>query len=203
MSDHDPSVSVAALLARHRNDPTRLLQILREAQEACGWLPRETLIEIALGLDLPLARVEGVAGFYSFLHTRPAGRYRILWSDNITDRMLGNRALMDDMCRKLWLEPGRVSEDGLVSVAATSCTGMCDQGPALLVNGRAITRMTPERVERIVDLVRSETPLAAWPAEFFVVEDNIRRRDILLGHTLARGDALRAALARGDRKSVV
>ncbi len=202
MSDPKPNAIIAALLARHRGDSTRLLQILREAQEqealgALGWLPRETLIAIADGLRLPLARVEGVAGFYSFLHTQPCGRYRILWSDNITDRMLGNGALMDDMCRKLWLEPGRMSEDGLASVATTSCTGMCDQGPALLVNGRAITRMTAERVDRIVELVRGETPLSAWPAEFFAIEDNIRRRDILLGHTLAHGDALRAALARG------
>ena len=45
--------------------------------------------------------MEGVAGFYSFLHTVPMGRYRILFSDNITDRMLGAPALMDALCRKL------------------------------------------------------------------------------------------------------
>ncbi len=197
MQAPDPNEFIAPLLARYHGNASYLLQILREAQEVCGWLPRETLGAIADGLQLPLAQVEGVAGFYSFLHTQPCGRYRILWSDNITDRMLGNRALMDDMCHKLWLEPGRMSEDGLASVATTSCTGMCDQGPALLVNGRPITHMTPERVDRIVELVRSETPLSAWPVDFFAVHDHIRRRDILLGHTLARGDALRAVLARG------
>ena len=114
------------------------------------------------------------------------GRYRVLWSDNITDRMLGNRELMQAMCQKLWLEPGRVSEDGLVSVDTTSCTGMCDQGPAVLVNYRAITRMTPERVEQMVELIRSETPLAEWPAEWFHVEDNIRRADILLDNACSR-----------------
>ena len=193
MSDTD----LDALLDRHRHDATRLVQILIEAQELSGWLPRETLAEIARRLDLSYAEVLGVAGFYRFLHTEPAGRYRVLWSDNITDRMLGSQALMAQMCTGLWTEPGRVSEDGLVSIATTSCTGMCDQGPALLVNGRALTAMDAERVAAMVELIRAGSALQDWPQEWFAVHDHIRRQDILLGHRLAPGEALAAALARG------
>ncbi len=187
---------LAAILERHHRDGTRLMQILRETQEAIGWLPPEAITGIAKGVGWPRAKVEGVAGFYSFFHTRPMGRYRVLWSDNITDRMLGNRELMQAMCQRLWLEPGRVSEDGLVSVDTTSCTGMCDQGPAVLVNYRAITRMTAERVNQMADLIRSETPVAEWPPEWFRVDDNIRRADILLDNALRPGEALKTALAR-------
>jgi NADH:ubiquinone oxidoreductase subunit E len=67
----------------------------------------------------------------AFFHLTPPGRYRVLFSDNITDRMLGSGELLDRLCNKLWIERGKVSEDGLVSVDRTSCTGMCDQGPAL------------------------------------------------------------------------
>jgi len=193
---------IDAVLARHRNDPTRLMQILRETQETLGWLSLETLMGIARRLHQPLARIQGVAGFYSFFHTQPLGRYRVLWSDNITDRMLGGGALMEEMCRRLWLEPGRVSEDGLVSVATTSCTGMCDQGPAMLVNYRPITRMSTQRVAEIVDLIRGEVPLEQWPAEFFRIDDNIRRRDILLGNRLAHGEAIGATLARGPQATL-
>ena len=35
-------------------------------------------------------------------------------------------ALRARMCRSLWVEPGKTSEDGLVSVDLASCTGMCD-----------------------------------------------------------------------------
>ena len=63
----------------------------------------------------------------------------MLFSDNITDRMAGGPALMAHMLRRLSSSArGEVSADGLVSVDKTSCTGMCDQGPALLVNNRAI-----------------------------------------------------------------
>lgn len=188
--------SIAPILERHGNNGTRLMQILRESQEAIGWLPPEAITTVARAVNWPRARVEGVAGFYSFFHTQPMGRYRVLWSDNITDRMLGNEALMQAMCQRLWLEPGRVSEDGLVSVDKTSCTGMCDQGPAVLVNYRAITRMTPERVNQMADLIRAGTPVADWPAEWFRVEDNIRRADLLLDNALRPGEALKAALAR-------
>ena len=185
------------ILDRHRRDGTRLMQILREAQEALGWLSPATITAIASGIGWPRAKVEGTASFYSFFYTRPMGEYRVLWSDNITDRMLGNLDLMQAMCQKLWLEPGRVSEDGLVSVDTASCTGMCDQGPAVLVNYRAIPRMTRERVELMVELIRARKPLADWPADWFVVEDNIRRADILLGNRMAPGEALGAALAAG------
>ncbi|MDP1606789.1 MAG: NAD(P)H-dependent oxidoreductase subunit E [Rhodocyclaceae bacterium] len=193
--------AINAVLKRHGNDGTRLMQILRETQEALGWLSPATLTAIAAGVNWPRSRVESTAGFYSFFHTAPLGRYRVLWSDNITDRMLGNMDLMRAMCEKLWLEPGRVSTDGLVSVDTTSCTGMCDQGPAVLVNYRAITHMTTARVEQMVELIHNQTPVAEWPAAWFRIEDNIRRADILLTNAMTPGDALRISFARGSAAS--
>ena len=90
--------------------------------------------------------------------------------------MLGSLALFEHMLKRLRLKRGEVSPDGAVSVDLTSCTGMCDQGPALLVNNRAVTRLTARRVDEICDFVRSGTPPAEWPADFFRVEDNHRPR---------------------------
>ena len=191
------TANLDSILERHGHDGTRLVQILREVQDALGWLSPQTLSAIADGIGWARARVESTAGFYSFFHTRPLGEYRILFSDNITDRMQGNRELMRSLCQKLWLEPGHVSEDGLVSVDTTSCTGLCDQGPAVLANYRAITHMTPERVDQMAHLIRRRVPVGDWPPEWFQVEDHIRRRDVLLGSTLQPGEALAAALERG------
>ena len=184
-------------MARHRHDPHELLQVLREVQEACGWIAPEAIDCIVARLGLPRTKILGVATFYSFLHIFRCGRYRVLFSDNITDHMLGAPALLERMCQNLWVERGKVSEDGLVSVDRASCTGLCDQGPAILVNGRAITRLTGRRVDEICDLIRESVPLDDWPAEYFRVEDNIRRRDVLLDAAWRPGEALEAALARG------
>ncbi|MBI5660002.1 MAG: NAD(P)H-dependent oxidoreductase subunit E [Nitrosomonadales bacterium] len=185
------------ILERHGHAAASLLQILREAQEHFGYVHPDALDYLSAQLRLPRARIEGVAGFYSFICLQPHGEYRVLFSDNITDRMLGSQTLMEQMCQQLWVEPGKASEDGLVSIGATSCTGMCDQGPAMLVNGRAVTHLSHQRVQEIAHLIRNRTPLDDWPGDFFRVEDNIRRKGLLLDSTLAPGDVLRAALAPG------
>ena len=186
---------VERIVERNGRDPTRMVQILREVQEALDWLSPQAIDALQVALKVPRTKIEGVAGFYAFFYLQPRGRYRLLFSDNITDRMLGNEALLERLCRNLWIEPGKVSEDGLVSVDTTSCTGLCDQGPALLVNNRAIGRLTAESIDQIAELVRSKVPLAEWPDELFVIEDNIRRADVLLGNDMQPGDALRAARA--------
>ncbi len=191
-----PDPAVAAVLERRGRDPGQLVQILRELQEWHGWLPPAVLSEVARELGITLARVRGVAGFYSFLDSEPRGLYRVLFSDNVTDRMQGSQALMADFSRSLWVEPGKVSEDGLVSVDTTSCTGLCDQGPGLLVNGRAIPCAGRERLAQIRELILDRRPLEGWPEELFAIEDNVRRRHALLGSGLRPGEAVKAALER-------
>ncbi len=194
----DAGLSTACLtpiLARYGNDASNLLQILREMQECYGYIPAETIGYLAAQLNIPRARIESVASFYSFLHVQPRGTYRVLFSDNITDRMQNNMALMQQMCQQLWAEPGKVSEDGLVYINTTSCTGMCDQGPGLLVNSRAITNLSHLRVQEIGHLIRNRVPVEEWPAEFFRVEDNIRKKGPLLESQITPGTVLRSALA--------
>jgi [NiFe] hydrogenase diaphorase moiety large subunit len=171
-----------------------MVQILREVQEACDWISPEAIDCLEAALKVPRNQIEGVASFYSFFFLQPRGKYRILFSDNITDRMLGNQALFERLCTNLGIEPGKVSEEGLVSADFTSCTGMCDQGPALLVNNRAITRLTFDRIDEIAERVRRQTPLDEWPVEWFQVEDNVRQSGIMLDLVMKPGDALRVAL---------
>ena len=191
-----------SILERHGRDASRLLQVLREVQDACHSIPSEAIDRIAAHFCVPRVNVEGVAGFYSFLSTRPVGEYRLLFSGNVTDQMLGKDELMQYLCNKLWVEPGKMSEDGLVSVDSTSCTGMCDQGPAALVNGWPLTNLDRNRLDLIGELIRIRKPVAEWPPMLFEVVDNIRRGDVLLGEPLVPGAALRATLARGAKETL-
>ncbi|MEH6876438.1 MAG: NAD(P)H-dependent oxidoreductase subunit E [Candidatus Competibacter sp.] len=189
--------TVRDIVRRHGGLSTRLLQILREVQDHLTWLPSEALEQVAEELGLSPDKVRGVAKFYSFLYTDPRGSYDILFSDNITDRMLGNRELLHYLCERFGIGIGETRADGVVSVGTTSCTGMCDQGPAALVNGYTLTRLDRPRLDRIVELVNGRIPLEQWPREFFEVTSNIRRADILLGRHFADGAAVRAVLRRG------
>lgn len=185
------------ILIRYEYRQQNLVQILREVQALCGFLSPEAIDYLATQLKLPRAQIEGVASFYTFFHLQPQGRYRILFADNITDQMLGNHALQQRLCRHFGIQTGQVSQDGLLSVDFTSCTGMCDQGPAILVNGLALTCMTNKRIDDISELIRTQTPLECWPQSYFKVSDNIHRKDAMLGENWLVSEPIRAALARG------
>ena len=174
-----------------------LLQILVAVQDCHGYIHAEAIDYLSSRLQLPRAEIVGVASFYAHLYLQPRGEYRVLFSDNITDRMQGNVALMERMCSHLGVELGKLAEDGLASIATTSCTGMCDQGPAMLVNNIAINHLSQHRVDNICALMRERVPLSDWPASLFSIEDNIMRRDILLGSSFAPGAALSTLLRRG------
>ena len=191
------SEDLSGILAKHRHDPTRLVQILRDVMAAEGYLSAKSITALAEGLQLHRAHVEGVAGFYSFFATEPRGRFRVLFSDNITDEMAGSLPLRQRMLDAFQIRLGQVSPDGLVSIDTTSCTGLCDQGPAMLVNGQAIGRLTPGRIGAISALIRAGSPVSQWPQNLLRIDTHIERRDLLLATPFAPGEGIRAALARG------
>ena len=151
---------VAAAVEAYRGDPHYLVQIVREAQASLGWISPATIGELAELLKIPRTRIESVVQFYAFFYDRPRGAYRLLLSDNITDRMLGGLDLLQRFLERFGVARGEVTPDGLASVDLTSCTGLCDQGPALLVNNIAISRLNERRVDAIVDLIRARAPVA-------------------------------------------
>ncbi len=179
------------------NDPSHLLQLLIELQQAHGHIPGDAIDQLAGSLRLSQASILGVIEFYSFLHRTPRGKYDILFSDNITDQMRGSRLLAERLAGKLGIGIGHTRDDRRVTLDYTSCTGMGDQGPAALVNGQAITRLTTERIDQMADLVEQAVRLEHWPAELFQVSEGIERRDILLNSNYKPGAAIRNCLEEG------
>ena len=201
--DASLQTTVTDVLQRHGARRTALVQILREVQERTLWLPRSVLAQVATGVGLSPAIVEGVASFYRFFHLQPVGRYHLLWSDNVTDRMQGSHALAADLRQRLNIPDGAPDASGLASMGFASCTGLGDQGPALLVNQRQVmTRMDGQRVRDLADMVRGQVPVTEWPAAWMQVDDQVRRSDVLLDAPRLQGQALQACLARGAQATL-
>ena len=174
--------------------PDHLLQHLCAIQQHFSYIPKDAVELLASNLNMPAVQIYGVVDFYTFLHREARGDFDILFSDSITDRMLGSQPLIDSLCKKLAIEPGTPRADGRVTVDVTSCTGICDQGPALLVNGIAVSGLDEDRISEIAVLIEANTPLSDWPASFFVIRDNIQRSDILLDDKIINGSALDSLL---------
>ena len=182
--------------------PTRLLHLLREIQARYHHIPSAAIEQLADLLTISRTQIIGVIEFYSFFHLTPRGHYELLVSDSITDHMLGKIPLLDYLSTKLEVAVGEVRNDGLVSLDNTSCTGMCDQGPAGLINGYALTHLSYARIDQLSDLINQQIPLDKWPTELFLVEDNIQKTDLLLNNPIQIGAALIAMFNRGTQETL-
>ncbi len=193
---------IHSIAEKNHNQATRLLQILRAVQSRYHYVPKDAIEQLAELLHIPRTRIISVVEFYSFFHLQPRGQYELLISDSITDHMLGKINLIDYLSKQLNVAAGTVREDGRVSLDNTSCTGLCDQGPAGLVNGYPLTRLDRPRIDCIADLIHHQKPLTEWPSELFQVSDNLIKSGLLLNHTIAQGEALQATFQRGLQETL-
>ena len=201
MTEHNVC-DLPGIVERWGKDPANMVQILRDVQESCGTIPSDTLDQLARLLDVPRVRIEATASFYHFFHAESHGAYEILFSDNIIDHMAGKEELKQYLCERLWLEPRKLSEDGLVYVDDTADIGLADQAPSMLVNGYAVPALDHSRLDLIAELIRNKKPLADWPPMLFEIPDNIRQAGPLTGEAFTPGAALLATIARGTDETL-
>ena len=197
MSDPHHVDAVEAGLSQWGENASSLLQILIHIQQRLGHIPDSAVEQLSQRLGIEPSVIDGVVTFYSFLSCEPCGRYDIRFSDNIIDRMLGSRECAERLMKHLGSEPGKSDADKGVTIGYTSCTGMGDQGPAALVNGLSLTRLTPERIDAIADLVKNQTPVDEWPRNYFEVHENLVAADMLLDDWYHTGAAIQAAQSIG------
>ncbi len=171
-------------------DASLLLQYLIQIQHRYNYVPAKAITQLQHLLHLNIAHIKSVISFYSFLDLSFEGQYRILFSDNITDRMLGNQSLYELLKKSL--------KGQQVHIGFTSCTGFCDQGPAMLVNGLAITKLDSVKMDQISSLIKDKQPIKSWPESLFEKEQNILKPDIQLNTKSGEGIALKVALDKGS-----
>lgn len=188
---------ISDILARYPVSPGALLQVLRQVQARFQHVPANAIATLVQQWGLSHAAVRSVVSFYHFLSFEPRGRYTLYLSDSVTDRMLGSEAVLHRLSERLGVQADRTRLDGLVSLHRTSCTGLCDQGPAGLINGRPLTNLTLRRADEIADLIETQTPLDQWPTDFFEVHNRVWRHQLTLSHPIAPGQALARLNAMG------
>jgi [NiFe] hydrogenase diaphorase moiety large subunit len=137
------------LVEKNDFQSVRLLNILREIQKEFHFISKDAIEIVADLLKIERTQIISVIEFYSFFHLEPRGQYDILLSDSITDHMMGKQSLMTYFSEQLGVTVGNIRSDGIVSLNNTSCTGMCDQGPAALVNGYALTHLNKKELMKL------------------------------------------------------
>lgn len=139
------------VIEKYRETPGRLIPILHEAQEIYGYLPMEVQRVIAAALNIPVAKVYGVATFYSRFSLNKKGKYRISVCLGTACYVKGAAAVLNKFKERLSLEVGECTDDGLFSLEECRCVGACSLAPVVTINDEVYGRMTPEDVDRLID----------------------------------------------------
>ena len=131
-----------------------LLPVLQEVHKKYGKVSDHAMQVVADLLGIHPVEVFGVVSFYSFLEHEVKGRFVIRLCQTLSCDMRGKDRVARQLSNDLGIEFGETTPDGKFSLEWASCLGMCDQGPAMLVNDVVFTNVTPEKVHDILESCR-------------------------------------------------
>ena len=154
------------LVERFGSDRSALLPILQEVQKRYFHISDYAMQLIANQLGIHPVEVHSVVSFYSFLDFESKGRFIIRLCQTLCCNMAGKDRVVRQLENDLGIQFGQTTTDGKFTLEFANCIGMCDQGPALLVNDQVYTKVTPEMVHQIIENCRKVFGLhATQPAE--------------------------------------
>lgn len=149
-----PFERVCSILDKHQRNAARLIPILQEVQEEYRYLPVEVMTFVATALNLPPARVYGVATFYAHFTLEPKGKHVIRVCDGTACHVKQSEPLLRALQKKLGLsDTKRTSADMLFTIEVVSCLGACGLAPVMVVDEEVHGQVTPEHAVELVDAI--------------------------------------------------
>lgn len=155
---------VLTCIDRCGQDPGHLLDVLQQVHQQQGPVSPQAMQLIADRLAIPPAHVYSVLSFYPPLAEQRQARFDLRLCHGVSCQLADKEGLLRHVQAALEIGVGEVTADGVFSLDVVDCLGLCDQGPALVVNGRAFTHVTPERADEIIAACRQangDAPLGA------------------------------------------
>ena len=141
-------------ITKYGNNRSALIPILQEVQRKHNHISEFVMQVVADMLKIHPVEVAGVVSFYSFLGQKQKGRFIIRLCRTLSCEMEGKDRVARQLENDLGIGFGETTTDGKFTLEWANCLGMCDQGPALLVNERIYTCVTPDSVHDILEECR-------------------------------------------------
>ena len=128
-----------------------LLPVLRLAQDVFGHVSLEVEEYVGGLFELSPAHVHEVVTFYTLFFQQPTGRHVVSVCHNLSCHLLGSKSIVEHLTRRLGVEVGETTSDGLVTLLTVECLCACEQAPMMQVDDRYEGLLTPEKVDRILE----------------------------------------------------
>ncbi len=153
---------IIEVIDNHGSTRDRLLPVLISLNHDLGKLTPFILNEVARRFNLAQTEVYAIASFYHLLNVKPVGRYIIRLCRTISCELSGKDQIVKSLEAELGISMGETTADNLFTLEYANCMGMCDQGPAMLVNTDLYSNLTPSKVIEIINqyILKSRTVLS-------------------------------------------
>jgi NADH-quinone oxidoreductase E subunit len=145
-----PVEIVTSAVEKYGSGREAIMEMLTDVNRELGYIPEEAIRAVAAAVGVSNAEIYSVLSFYSFFSTEPRGRNIVRLCKTISCEMNGSKDILAALEKELGIKAGETTPDKRVTLETTSCIGLCDEGPAMLVNDTPHTRLTPEEARRIV-----------------------------------------------------
>lgn len=150
------STLIRGIFERWRGIPGSLIPILHEIQGLIGYIPPESVPQIARELNQSRAEVHGVISFYHDFRTAPAGRQVLKICQAESCQAMGSRSLTTKLEAELGCSLGETTPDGGVTLQPVYCLGLCACSPAVMIDGTPVGRATLDAVKKCLTPKREE-----------------------------------------------
>jgi NADH:ubiquinone oxidoreductase subunit E len=147
---------VAEVAALTNFSRASLIPILRGVKDKYRKIDGEAMQVIADVLGMHPVEVDAVSTFYSFIHPEAVGTYVFRLCRTYSCELAGKEEVEARLKHDLGIDFGETTADGAFTLEWANCMGMCDQGPAMLVNEEIHTKLTPDKVHAIVEDYRKQ-----------------------------------------------
>lgn len=144
--------AIDEILESHSYDPTLLIAIMQDIQKLYHYLPEDCLKYISKKLNLPEAKIYGVATFYENFSLDVKGKYIIKICDGTACHVRKSVPVLEEFRKVLGVSAENpTTDDMLFTVETVSCLGACGLAPACTVNDEVHPAMTPEKARALID----------------------------------------------------
>lgn len=144
------------ILEKYNNPEESLIAVLQDVQAIEGYISQSAVEYITEKTGIPSSRIMGVASFYAGFRLKPVGKYRVMVCMGTACHVNGAERIGDTVQRVLGIDEGDVTADGLFSWEEVACLGCCSIAPAMMINDKAYGKLTPDKVQSIIDSIRKE-----------------------------------------------
>jgi len=161
---HSAPLSAEALarfareVAKYPDDQKQsaVMACLSIAQQEQGFVSAESERVIADLLGMAPMAVHEVTTFYNMYNQQPVGKFKINVCTNLPCQLRNGQGALMHMAKKLGIEVGGTTPDGLFTLQPGECMGACADAPVLLVNDRTMcSYMSDDKLDKLVDDLRA------------------------------------------------